>query len=380
MTHKTQTELVQDVHTRGVPLVLAVTGGGSGAISALLQQPGASRTVLEAVVPYSSAALTEFLGGTPEQYCSERTSRLMAMTAYRRARALAPAGEVLGVGATASLASDRPKRGPHRVYVAWQSSSTTATSYLDLEKGARDRAEEESIATALILNAVAAATGAQSRLELPLRAGDHVQDLLVHGAPDEQQLLAGTTSLVARGAATLDEPPRAVFSGAFHPLHVGHRRMAAIAARLLRCPVAFEISIENVDKPPLDFLEMQTRVRQFADDDAVWLSVAPTFIKKSELFPGCTFVVGADTVERIGQDRYYGSPQAMEAAIDEIAARGCRFLVFGRTVGDSFRTLDDLRLPHSLASLCQGVPATDFREDTSSTAIRRASATPEDAS
>jgi len=376
----TQTLLVQEVHAGGMSLILAVTGGGSGAIAALLTVPGASRTVLEAVVPYSSAALTDFLGGPPEQFCSERTARLMAMTAYRRARCLAPAGIVLGVGATASLASDRPKRGPHRVYVGWQSSSTTATSYLDLQKGIRDRTAEEHLVAALVLNAVAAATGAQGRLELPLVTGEHVQEMLVHGAPDEQQLLAGTTSLVARGSASFSKPAQAVFSGAFHPLHVGHRSLAAVAGRLLGCQVAFEISIENVDKPPLDFLEMQTRVRQFDADDAVWLSVAPTFVKKSELFPGCTFVVGADTVERIGQHRYYGSPQAMEAAIAEIAERGCRFLVFGRTVGDSFRTLDDLRLPQSLAALCQGVPATDFREDISSTAIRRANSTPEDGS
>ena len=380
MTFTTQTLLVQEVHAAGTPLVLAVTGGGSGAISALLQQPGASRTVLEAVVPYAPTALATFLGGPPEQYCSERTARLMAMAAYRRARTLAPAGEVLGVGATASLASDRTKRGPHRVYVAWQSSSTTATSHLELEKGARSRTEEEQIVAALVLNAVAAATGAHGRLELPLRAGEQVQELLVQGAPDEQELLAGTAPLVVRGSASIDQLPRAVFSGAFHPLHVGHRRMADVAARILGCPVAFEISIENVDKPPLDFLEMQTRVRQFDPSDAVWLSVAPTFVKKSSLFPGCTFVVGADTVERIGQERYYGSPQAMEAAIAEIAARGCRFLVFGRAAGESFHTLDELRLPQSLAALCQGVLAADFREDISSTAIRRAGSTPEDAS
>lgn len=379
MSRATQTELVQEVHSRSRPLALAVTGGGSGAISALLQQPGASRTVLEAVVPYSSAALATFLGGPPEQFCAERTARLIAMSAYRRARRLAPATEVVGVGATASLASDRPKRGPHRVYVAWQSSSTTATSYLELEKGARNRTEEEDLVAGLILNSVAAATGARSRLELPLRAGEQVQEVLLQGAPDEQDLLAGAASLVARGSASLDKLPRAVFSGAFHPLHVGHRRMADVAARILGCPVAFEISIENVDKPPLDFLEMQSRLRQFDPSDAVWLSVAPTFVKKSALFPGCTFVVGADTVARIGQERYYGSPQAMDAAIAEIAARGCRFLVFGRAADDSFHTLDDLRLPQPLAALCQGVPAAEFREDISSTAIRRASTTSEDA-
>lgn len=372
MPSTTQTLLTQEVHARGTPLVLALTGGGSGAISALLTVPGASRTVLEAAVPYSAAALTDFLGGEPEQYCSDRTARLMAMAAYRRARRLAPTANVLGIGATASLASDRPKRGPHRVYLAWQSSSTTATSYLELEKGARSRAEEEAIVASLVLNAVAAATGAKGRIDLPLGANERVAESVIEGDPDEQELLAGKRSLAARGVASLDRLPRAVFSGAFHPLHVGHRQMAEVAARLLGYPVAFEISIENVDKPPLDFVEMQTRLRQFDSTDAVWLSAAPTFVRKSTLFPGCTFIVGADTIERIGQERYYGGPREMEDAIAEIAARDCRFLVFGRARGDSFHTLQDLVLPRPLAALCQGVPAADFREDISSTAIRRA--------
>lgn len=354
---------------------MAVTGGGSLAISALLTEPGASRTVLEATVPYASAALSAYLGGTPEQFCSERTARLMAMAAYRRARTLAPSATVLGIGATASLASDRPKRGPHRVYVAWQSASTTATSFLELEKGARSRQEEEQLVSRLILNEVAAATGAPGRLELALRTGERVEHHRVEGATDEQQLLAGQATLAPRGSASLDALPSAVLSGAFHPLHAGHRRMADVAARLLRRPVAFELSIENVDKPPLDFQEMQARVAQFEPADAVWLSVAPTFVKKSALFPGCTFVVGVDTVERIGQERYYGSPQAMEGAIAEIAARGCRFLVFGRTKADTFCTLEDLALPPSLATLCDGVPAAEFREDISSTALRRATRT-----
>ena len=66
-------------------MVLAITGGGSGAIADLLEVPGGSRTVLEAVVPYSAAALVEFLRGKPEQFCSARTARAMAMAAFQRA-------------------------------------------------------------------------------------------------------------------------------------------------------------------------------------------------------------------------------------------------------------------------------------------------------
>ena len=36
------------------------------------------------IVPYSSAAIVDFLQATPEQFCSARTARLMAMAAYQR--------------------------------------------------------------------------------------------------------------------------------------------------------------------------------------------------------------------------------------------------------------------------------------------------------
>ncbi len=112
--------LVALIHDAPIRLVLAITGGGSRAIAELLEVPGGSRTLLEAVVPYSSKALEDWLGSAPEQFCSSRTARAMAMAAYSRGRELlaresAAAQEsrptLVGVGCTASLVSDRPKRG-----------------------------------------------------------------------------------------------------------------------------------------------------------------------------------------------------------------------------------------------------------------------------
>src|SRR5437763_52476 len=78
--------------------------------------------------------------------------------------------------------------------------------------------------------------------------------------PAWQELLAGEAAAVqVSGAPTA---PRLVFPGAFNPLHEGHRQMAKVAARRLGAAVAFELSITNVDKPPLDFIEMQQRTNQ----------------------------------------------------------------------------------------------------------------------
>ncbi len=128
-------------------------------------------------------------------------------------------------------------------------------------------------------------------------------------------------------AVTPAARPRVVFPGAFHPLHEGHLAMARLAAQRLQAPVAWEISITNVDKPPLDFHEMRRRSAQFAAVDKgapampLWFTRAPTFVAKSSIFPGATFVVGADTIDRIAHPRYYrGDPQARRG--DRVDRRG----------------------------------------------------------
>ena len=148
--------------------------------------------------------------------------------------------------------------------------------------------------------------------------------------------------------------PRVILSGAFNPLHAGHRRMAEIAEEVLGLPTAMEISILNVDKPALDYLEIDRRLRQFPPEQAVWLTRAATFDDKSRLFPGATFVVGVDTLRRIADPRYYGNDRnVMMQSLQRIIARDCRFLVFGRALGSSFIRLSDLDLPDVLAPRVQ---------------------------
>src|SRR5437868_6035148 len=111
-------QLIEALHRAPQQCVLAATGGGTGAAAWLLTVPGGSRTVLEVVVPYHEAALCDFLGRRPAQFCSAETSRAMAERACQRARWLAPAAAVVGVGCTAGLATDRPRRGDHRCHIA----------------------------------------------------------------------------------------------------------------------------------------------------------------------------------------------------------------------------------------------------------------------
>jgi nicotinamide mononucleotide (NMN) deamidase PncC len=384
-----QTEqLVSQIHAAPLRLVLVASGGGSRAIAELLEVPGASRTLLEAVVPYCDAAMIDLLGGRPEQFCSPRTARAMAVAAWRRA--VKHAGgegnstEPAGVACTASLASDRPKRGPHRAHVAVQTVERTAAWSLELQKGRRTRRAEEQLVAGLVLNAVAEAAGVGQRPDLPLLEGEQIEHEQIVAPRAWQALMLGrieslctgnvpTPGDEASGASEPIVPSAVIFPGAFNPLHAGHCRMAELAGEILGAPVAMEISILNVDKPPLDYLEIARRLRQFPPGQAVWLTRAATFVEKSGLFPGAMFVAGADTLRRIADPRYYaGDAAACREALRQIAARGCRFLVFGRLEGEAFTRLADLALPPLLGELCREVPPEQFREDVSSTALRQA--------
>jgi hypothetical protein len=166
--------------------------------------------------------------------------------------------------------------------------------------------------------------------------------------------------------------PVGLLPGAFNPLHNGHRRLAEVAADLLGGPVAFELSVLNVDKPPLTNAEVHRRLKEFVQGPPMWLTRAATFEDKARLFPQATFVVGADTAVRIVAARYYGgSEEAMHAALDAIARQGCRFLVAGRADRDGrFVEVEHLPIPGRFAGLFQGIPRDLFQVDLSSTRLR----------
>ncbi len=487
--------------------VFSISGGGSAFLSDYLSLPGASASFLEGLIPYSPEATNAFLGFRPENYSSERTARLLASAALRRARTLAAAEEetrksdenkkikdavpnaaplsprsatnaktpenrdknkeiqnsgnfdlsafsLVGVGATASLVSDRPKRGEHRIFCAVETLFETFSATLTLEKGARDRAAEERLAADFILtvllfaaeNAVdrAAALGidgetasaAESKLNaplpplsptawrefsapippselLPLGPGDVASiswatlDALgsaflfeldsttfprpfpkvaafrfdagkvavVRFAPTPQtplqQNLTPTKTPVGDASSTAET----LYPGSFNPPHRAHRRVAELAAEKTGAPVAFELSVRNVDKPSLDALEISRRIealQKAAPNVPIWTTNAPRFVEKAALFPGSTFALGTDSVVRLGDAKYEnGSTSRRDAVLERLAELEAKFLVFTRKLEGAVRTPESLPLPERLRTLCDFVAPEEFLDDVSSTALRR---------
>ena len=176
---------------------------------------------------------------------------------------------------------------------------------------------------------------------------------------------------------TSERQPQILLPGAFNPLHRGHRKMAQCASEFTGKSVSFEISIDNIDKPAITESEICDRLNQFVDTETVWLTRAATFAEKAMMFPGTMFAIGADTLQRIALPHYYGGIgnedglQEMRRSIEQLEAHECCFLVFGRLIENVFQSAGDLVLDEPLKNLCHEISESLFREDISSTAIRK---------
>jgi hypothetical protein len=113
--------------------------------------------------------------------------------------------------------------------------------------------------------------------------------------------------------------------------------------------VLFEISVTNVDKPPIDPDEVERRLNLFLrlestdlpKDWGVILTNAPLFSQKAVVLNNVirdsrarrkmTFVIGTDTMVRIINPKYYGNSNTnMVAALEDMKEKGVHFIVGGR--------------------------------------------------
>lgn len=349
---------VDDLHSSNWAGVCYLTGGGSRLLSQLLSVSGASATILDAQIPYSYEALGRLLGSKPEHACSESTARRLAMKAFINAQSLGSENELFGLGVTASLSTNREKRGAIRAFLALQTLSRSQVSIVEFTHSMTR--EEQEITLAQIAYA-------KLCFGLELSSDSYPNCRTQTASAQESHGRLFKAEPVALGART-----SAYLPGAFNPLHAGHRQMHALSEEMLQCEVQYELSVKNVDKLPLDYFDLYQRVSQFESDELVLTNLPHFFLKAKYLSDGreITFVVGIDTFARILERKFYANGKQLGDVINFFIGSKTKFLVFGRKIDNEFRTLNDLSIPAGLIPLCQQVEAAQFQCDLSSSTLR----------
>ena len=373
MTHEIR-QIIQNIHDSPYQAVITIAGAGSQALTWILTEPGASKTILEINVPYSTKSLDDYLGEPQNKVVSEKVAIKLANRSLLRAQQIAENQPVIGIGVTATIKTDRPKRGKHRCFVAASTNKSTKVWDLTLLKGIRDRVNEDRIVSYLTIMALAFSCKIEFEPNFDLADTEKIM-ISNHSHDDIDKILNGTFKhlfINKDGSVCTNKPTNiAVLPGSFNPLHKGHLELAQIASKILGVDLIFEISITNVDKPFLSKTEIIQRIEQFRGIGDVFLTKSSTFLEKANINPGATFVIGSDTATRLFDPKYYDNDKIkMYRAIREIKTLECSFLVAGRTNSNEFISLHDLNIPQEFSSMITSIPEAQFRNDISSTKIR----------
>lgn len=370
-------KFIQKINASNYKFIIAVTGGGTAAIGELLKYGGGSSTLIEAIVPYSPQSLQNFIGTKPEKYVSSKTARLMAMASFQKAIKLNHVKNIFGIGVTCSLKKkDERLNRKHEIYIAVQTSQYTSVYNLLLTID-RKRQLEEKIVSELILRIIGHVCLQQDcfkNMNL-LTTDEKITVINASSLPNMEKLLLQDNhifySVLSKFNKNNIQQSNIIFSGSFDPCHKNHVQMATIASNKFNMQVIFEISIKNVDKPPIDYISLEERINSIKNNinevvlKDIVITNAPLFAQKAELFPNSIFIVGTDTVQRIFNVKYYRNADNQKSLFEHFIAHKIKFLVFQRKD-------KELIIPDEVKSIFITVPINEYQDDgMSSTSMRQ---------
>ncbi len=298
-----------------VDVFLASTGAGAGIQQDLWAPAGASAFLKGTVFPYYKGEMNEFLGLVPPTgYCSEATAMFIASQAFVRAREAAwragtPDRAALGIGVTASVASQTAHKGDHRAFIAIVSTlpggSFIRRMTLDKDVGNIARANDEHMVRLATIEVLRAALGLVDPLavEAESLSEDNIRAVVMthpfHAYGRRGKLPSSTGRMI-------------FFPGTFNPIHDGHREMARdTRTNAWDREVVFTVNVNPVHKPALkgtDLLDkvamfraevthdMPDTLRQPFEPSILFTQDEPLFVDKIRKRTGSSWIVGADTL------------------------------------------------------------------------------------
>lgn len=360
--------MIKEIHATPGKAVIYTTGGGFTFVDELMANGGASNTVLDVQIPYSTEAAIELLGETPKKLVSEETALIMANRAYNRAKTLAE-GEVIGIGLTCKLTTGEGEREgrTHLIYGASKTNSKIISVLYDIT-GLGDRKHQEAQAAKLIISLLGIGCKSKTALALYSKHLKGGSDLDKRIEFKEVRINKDIMAVIDNEKNTTNnyvDEESIVFPGSFNPIHKNHIEIAKIVSSKYGRPVNLEISIENPDKQSINYQDVMNRMNHIRPHlktdyvEDVIITRLPFFIDKANLWKGASFVVGSDTFNRIVDPEYYAD---YETAMETLS--GNRFIVFHRDG-------HDLKTGTPLDDRVDIISTDDYEDDgTNSTEIR----------
>jgi nicotinic acid mononucleotide adenylyltransferase/nicotinamide mononucleotide (NMN) deamidase PncC len=307
----------------GRPLVMNITGGGTEAVSALLNNGGASAYMQETLINYSPESTHQIIGYQPAHYATEEVACALAMKAFERAKALTNNPDAIGLGATAKLHKSGERNGrKHEIHVAVQTQHVTI---VHSAKPNLNRWFEENIARDIILSALDSIVADSSQPFFGI-TNEHV-DVATH---IESYPLFNTSGYSVTDFDKVDisvGPSSYIFPGSFNPAHKQHSEIARAVYMMKGRKPWFEISIHNTDKPMINAIDLRKRMNALFEVHyarGVVVTDKPMFVDKAKQYGNPTFVVGTDTINRVFDPKYYYD------AAQFLERKELKFLVFPR--------------------------------------------------
>jgi len=305
----------------GVSIHVIATGGGAGLQEQLWAIPGSSAYLSGASFPYAMEEHDELLGFKPDKYCSPEDAVDLASAAYMKAYRFGGKKPV-GVGITASVASEKMHRGPHHVHVVVMTDTKVLALNMSLDKGVGVE---------------------QRRLDGGLcdDAGFYLTLIALDLAGDIKLAYEDATSLAyerfwshpyftasGQRLAKLEVDNHALLPGAFNPPHEGHFGMAHEVEKIGR-QVVFAATVNPPHKDSLSVQDCLKRAKLLHGHNRLFTHDDPLFIDKARAYPRTPMIIGADACQRLF-DPKWGTD--IEKSLEEFKNLGTKFYVSDRIV------------------------------------------------
>ena len=280
----------------GINLHAVATGAGAGLQKYLWEVPGSSAYLSGCSFPYDGSEQEELLGFMPDHFCSEEAAVDLASAAYMKAYKFG-GKRAVGLGLTASVASEKIHRGDHRLFVCVMTDDKVVVDHFTLVKGvgAEKRKLDGDLCDIVAVDVLGYTLGVDL-LDLPFTLKHELHD----GTRLAKERFWQRPYFSATGQrGTNFEGRFAIMPGAFNPPHEGHFGAAKASLEEYNYPVVFETTATPPHKEGLSVQELLKRAKLLHGHDRIFTKELPYYIDKARAFPGSPFVLGADAMVRM---------------------------------------------------------------------------------